>query len=96
MTKEEWKDLITCPKEVSDKIIAYYGLDNPGTYIYYGERLYDKETKKHHYLITWASLLYILKDWDEEINNLWKENSSEFEIYAIKLLNKRIKEGFYE
>lgn len=29
MTKEEWKDFITCPKEVSDKIIAYYGLDNP-------------------------------------------------------------------
>lgn len=96
MTKEELMDYITCPKEVSDKIIAYYDLANPGTYIYHGERLYDKETKKHHYLITWPSLSYILKDWDEEINNLWKENNSEFEIYATKLLKKRVKEGFYE
>lgn len=96
MTKEEWMDFITCPKEVSDKIIAYYDLANPWTYIYHGERIYDKETKKHHYLITWPSLSYILKDWDEEINNLWKENNSEFEIYATKLLKNRVKEGFYE
>ncbi|MCQ2210220.1 MAG: hypothetical protein MJZ34_08010 [Paludibacteraceae bacterium] len=96
MTDQEWKDFMTCPKEVSDRIIAYYGLHNPGTYIYYGERLYDKETKKHHYVITWTSLSYILKDWDEEIKKLFEENSSEFEIYATKLLKKRVKEGFYE
>lgn len=78
------------------KIIAYYGLANPGTYIYHGERTYDKKTKKHDYLITWFSLSYVLKDWDEEILNLWKENNSEFEIHAIKLLKKRVKEGFYD
>lgn len=95
MTDQEWKDFITCPKEVSDKIIAYYGLDNPGTYIYHGERIYDKETKKHNYLITWFSLSFILKNWDEEIKKLWYEHSSEFEFYATKLLKKRVKEGFY-
>lgn len=96
MTDQEWKDFITCPKEVSDKIIAYYGLDNPGTYIYHGERIYDKTTKKHDYLITWPSLAYILKIWDVEIKNLWYGHNSEFEIYATKLLKKRVKEGFYE
>lgn len=96
MTDQEWKDFMTCPKDVSDKIIAYYGLANPGTYIYNGERIYDRKTKKHNYVITWPSLSFILKDWDEEILNLWKENNSEFEIYAIKLLKKRVKEGFYD
>lgn len=95
MTDQEWRDFLTCPKDVSDKIIAYYGLHNPGTYIYHGERLYDKETKKHHYVISWPSLSYILKDWDEEIKKLWNEHNSEFEIYAIKLLKTRIAEGFY-
>jgi len=95
MTDQEWRDFLTCPKDVSDKIIAYYGLHNPGTYIYHGERLYDKEIKKHHYVISWPSLLYILKDWDEEIKKLWNEHNSEFEIYAIKLLKTRIAEGFY-
>lgn len=96
MTRQEWKDFMTCPKDVSDKIIAYYGLANPGTYIYHGERIYDKKTKKHDYLITWPSLSYVLKDWDDELFKLWKENNSEYEIYAIKLLKKRVKEGFYE
>lgn len=95
MLDEEFKKLMTCPKDISDKIIAYYGLHNPGTYIYHGERLYDKETKKHYYVISWPSLLYILKDWDEEIKKLWEENSSEFEIHATRLLLKRVKEGFY-
>lgn len=95
MTDQEWKDFMTCPKEVSDKIIAYYGLHNPGTYIYHGERLYDKETKKHYYLITWPSLAFVVKDWDDELNKLWKENNSEYEFYAVKLLKKRVKEGFY-
>lgn len=101
MTKEEWKDFITCPKEVSDKIIAYYGLNNPGTYIYHGERIYDKETKKHYYLITWLSLIWAIKPFDAELNRMYtwylqKDDSMEFDIVATKLLKKRVREGFYK
>lgn len=89
-------DWFICQKEDSDRIISYYGYDLNGTYIYNGERCYDRATKKHSYVITWTSLVYLLKEADPELKQIWEENSDEYEIYAIRLMKTRLKEGFYQ
>lgn len=101
MTDEEIHNLLTCPKDVSDKIIAYYGLHNPGTYIYHGAKCYDKQTKTHYYEISWMSLIWVIKPFDAELQRMYteylqKDDSMEFDIVATRLLKNRIKEGYYD